>query len=582
MTRSGRIGLGVLGLAAGGLLVGVALAPPGPAPIEETPWAGSEGVTVVAGAFHVHSNRSDGAGTPDEVAAAAARAGLQFVIFADHGNGMRPLDPPTYRHGVLCLDGVEISTTGGHYTAFGLRPAPYPLAGEPRDVVEDVARLGGFGIVAHPTSAKPALEWKDWSVPFDGLEWLNADAEWRDESWQALARAPLAYLLRPTATLASLLDRPELALARWDALTARRRIVAVAAADAHGRIDVGGDASAGRTPRLLRAPSYDASFRTFATRVELETPLTGRAETDAQTLMRAVREGRVFSAVDALASPVRFEFVATVRGKVVARMGQSVPPGNPITLLARVRAPRGSQLVLFQDGREAARVTGGELRYDTSVRRAAFRVEVRVPGAPGSSPVPWVLSNPIYIGPRSGEGEPPAPRLPAAGADALGEPGDPTGWVVESDATSRGAVSGASGALGQALVFRYALAGGPPQAQYAALVRRLDRPDGLAPYDRLTFRARSSRQGRIEVQLRQPGGRDGLRWQRSVYVDETARVQTVFFDELTPVGATRPWGPDLSRVDAILFVVDTTHTTPGTSGVLWLEDVRLGRRRAGR
>src|SRR5919198_193447 len=104
----------------------------------------------------------------DEVARAAARAGLRFLIFTDHGDGTRPPDPPAYRSGVLCLDGVEISTTGGHYIAVDMPAAPYPLAGEPRDVVEDVRRLGGFGVVAHPDSPKLQLQWTDWTVPFDG------------------------------------------------------------------------------------------------------------------------------------------------------------------------------------------------------------------------------------------------------------------------------------------------------------------------------------------------------------------------------------------------------------------------------
>src|SRR5574341_1149335 len=71
--------------------------------------------TTAAGVFHVHTSRSDGTGTPDEIAAAAAHAGLQFVIFTDHGNGTRAPDRPQYRHGVLCLDAVEISTAEGHY-----------------------------------------------------------------------------------------------------------------------------------------------------------------------------------------------------------------------------------------------------------------------------------------------------------------------------------------------------------------------------------------------------------------------------------------------------------------------------------
>ena len=107
---------------------------------------------TVRGSVHVHTFRSDGTGTVDDVAAAARRAGLQFVVLTDHGDGTRDPDPPAYRSGVLVIDAVEISTMGGHYVALGLARAPYRLAGEPRYVVEDVARLGGFGIVAHPDS----------------------------------------------------------------------------------------------------------------------------------------------------------------------------------------------------------------------------------------------------------------------------------------------------------------------------------------------------------------------------------------------------------------------------------------------
>src|SRR5206468_3693727 len=83
-----------------------------------------------------------------EIAAAAARAGLKFLVFTDHGDATRPPDRPVYRSGVLCLDAVEISTTGGHYIGIDLPAAPYPLGGDARDVVEDVKRLGGFGVAA--------------------------------------------------------------------------------------------------------------------------------------------------------------------------------------------------------------------------------------------------------------------------------------------------------------------------------------------------------------------------------------------------------------------------------------------------
>jgi hypothetical protein len=52
-----------------------------------------------------------------------------------------------------CIDGVEVSTNGGHYAAVGMRTAPFPSAGK-RDVVEDVQATRGFGIVTHPIPGK--------------------------------------------------------------------------------------------------------------------------------------------------------------------------------------------------------------------------------------------------------------------------------------------------------------------------------------------------------------------------------------------------------------------------------------------
>ena len=55
---------------------------------------------TVRGLLHVHSQLSDGRGSADDIAAAAARTGLQFVVLTDHGDGTRRPDAPAYRSGV--------------------------------------------------------------------------------------------------------------------------------------------------------------------------------------------------------------------------------------------------------------------------------------------------------------------------------------------------------------------------------------------------------------------------------------------------------------------------------------------------
>ena len=332
---------------------------------------------VLAGAFHVHTNRSGGSASVEDVAVAAAEAGLAFVIFTEHGDATRPLEPPRYHAGVLCLDGVEISTTGGHYIALGLNAAPYPLGGEPYAVAEDVARLGGFGVIAHPSSPKPELRWRDWGVASDGLEWLNGDTQWRDESIPRLAAAMVHYPIRPVATLGSLLDRPLESLLRWDALTQRRRVVALAGIDAHGAIPlpIGADS---RLP-ALPIPSYEQAFRSFAIRVLLDEPTDGDPSVDGGRLLEAIRAGRVFSGIDALAAPGVFEFTAESGGDG-ARMGDRLEPRGAVEVRVRADLPPQAEIHLYRNGYLAARSSRSELRYVESGRGGVFRAEVALGG----------------------------------------------------------------------------------------------------------------------------------------------------------------------------------------------------------
>jgi hypothetical protein len=532
------------------------------------PW--QPAVPVAAGAYHVHTSHSDGTGTPDEAAAAAARAGLSFLIFTDHGNGTRAPDPPQYRSGVLCLDGVEIATTGGHFVAVGLPRAPYPLGGEPRDVIEDVARLGGFGVAAHPDSPNAALQWREWIVPFDALEWLNADSAWRDETPARLARALLGYPFRPVETLGSLLDRPTGLLARWDALTRRRRVVAVAGADAHARMGFRASASDPyQNGWFLRMPSYQASFSTFALRVELARPFQGEPAGDARMLVDALRAGHVYTGIDALASPPVLEFSAR-SGRFHARQGDQLPIDGPVHLSIRVNAPSGATIELRRDGAVAREAPAPQLEFEAPAEQAVFRVEVSVPRAPGTPAVPWILTNPIYVVPPSWEPAPSRERSPATDKRSL----ETAGWRIEHSTTSAGELASEDAAGGR-VTMRYRLGGGEPAGQFAAAAAPVT-PD-LANYDRLTFLGRADKPTRVSVQIRRPRGSDGERWQRSVYLDVEPRPITVFFDELTPTGPTGTLKPALSQADTLLFVVDTLHANPGATGTIRIDNPRLER-----
>lgn len=533
---------------------------------------------IARGAYHVHTTRSDGSGTVDEVAAAAARAGLAFVIFTDHGDGRRVPDAPAYRSGVLCLDAVEISTEGGHYVALGLSQAPYRLAGEPRDVVADVARLGGFGIAAHPDSPKPELAWRDWRLPFDGLEWLNLDTEWRDESRARMLVGLLQHLVRPVETVGALIGSQDGALERWDALTRGtqapgRRVVALAAVDAHARFGVE-NAFDTDGPGAFEVPSYETSFRAVQVAAVLPQPLSRRPIDDAAAVMAAIRAGHVFSLVTAIAEPGAVRFEARAGGRT-ASMGDFLPPAGDLEVVVRAEAPAGARVRLVCDGavvRDEAASEPLSHRWRAAAP-ALCRVEVGWPR--GSAFRRWLVTNPIYF--RAGDPPPPVAAATAPRAvETLGDRTRGAAWAAEHDPASAADVRHEGAGLAQRITLAWRLGGGERAGQFAAAVT----PDveALATRTHLAFVARADRPMRVSVQVREPlPSGDGLRWRRSIVLDETPRPFVIPLADMRPAPpATQAMRPGALR--SLLFVVDTEHTPTGAAGTIWIEGLRASER----
>jgi hypothetical protein len=255
-------------------------------------------------------------------------------------------------------------------------------------------------------------------------------------------------------------------------------------------------------------------------------------------------------------------------------MGDALPLDGPVTLRVDAQAPPDAHITLLRNGMPLASADGPVLQHDAAAEGAVYRVEVLLPRSPGSPPVPWLVTNPIYVG-RSAD-EPTSPvRVQPRESELLydGSPG--RRWTVEKSPASDGAIDTVRTLGGSELLLRFALSGVPSDNPYAAFV--MPATGSIAIHDRLVFTARADRPMRMSVQLRAATGGEGERWQRSIYLDQTPRTIQVFFDECRPLGSTTSSTLSLSNVQSILFVVDTVNTKIGSNGRIWIDDIKYAK-----
>jgi len=338
---------------------------------------------------HVHSIYSDGTGTVPEIADAAARAGADVVLLTDHDTLSARDNGEEGWHGpVLLLVGTEISPPNrDHFLAFGInRLVSRRLSGP--EIAAAVREAGGFGFAAHPFSHGSERFSRVEPMPFaevtddrvDGLElwsFLNDTAE-RLASLPAVAR----FIAAPRRVV----DHPPAGnVAAWDAVCARRRMVAIAGTDAHQV----GLRMRGRVP--LRLMSYRRSFSMLRTHALCEEPLSRDLDHDRTQVYSALREGRCYMAFDGAAPAHGFSFWAEGEAGTL-RMGEEAELGEGYELHAR--SPRHATLRLLRNGDELARNAGRAIDFEAS-EPGAYRVDARL-DLKGRE-VTWVLTNPVYL-----------------------------------------------------------------------------------------------------------------------------------------------------------------------------------------
>jgi hypothetical protein len=387
------------------------------------------------------------------------------------------------------------------------------------------------------------------------------------------------YRLNPGYALLQALRPPDEALRRWDEMLARRDVVGLAGSDAHSRLAV-------TKTRTLRFPSYESLFEQARNHLLLDRPLTGEAGADRVAVKDAFRRGRFYLGLDALATAETFRF--TIEGRPGERwtMGDHVPAREGgLRAVAGGRTPRGTRLVLLRDGQAVGE--GREALEIALPGAGVYRVEARVPGWP----VPWVITNPIYVHDEptrearrlaaAWPAPPPPPRETHAlvsleGSAAFNPEFDPSSWM-DAGVAAPGAGPEATDAL--KLAFRLGAPSASQPFTWCALVNRQARD--LSAWSGLRFRIRADGEYRLWVQVRDvnPASADeGLEWWlASARTSGDWREVRLPFARFRTINRRSDGRLDPEKTRALVFVLDGAAVKVGTQGTIWIADVGVYR-----
>ena len=352
---------------------------------------------AVRAVMHIHTRASwDGTGTVAELTGAARSLGIP-VVFLDEHNNTHAWDDAGFRNGVLIVPGTEVSLREGHELVWGAPRAGLDFVDALPDSVRTasvdslVAATGAFAAVAHPRGGR-----KPWKGAFprsaSGVEIVNGDVAWRDDSAYELIRALAFYPFDPAASLASLVDTPRPALAYWDSLLAVRFVSGLAGLDAHGGV---------RSGRFsIRFPSYDAIMPLASQHIWITGALSGDPDEATAQLLTALHAGHDFAAFDCFGNADGFAAWATSAG-ATAIPGDAIPFAAGAMIHARI--PRDPRVIvrLIENARVIAEAGGWEPEFAVK-EPGCYRLEVyqRRHGPFGESlTLPWIFSNPIVVSP---------------------------------------------------------------------------------------------------------------------------------------------------------------------------------------
>jgi len=344
------------------------------------------------GVIHFHSSYSFDGNVPiADIIQAARENGIDVLMLTDHSTlGAKKDGWERWHDKVLLVVGQEISPRFNHYLAFGMDEEIIADENDtecrPQDVIERVNALGGIGFIAHPDHEGTEMfhvkhfPWQEWSVSgYTGMGVWDFMTDWQS-ALKSMPGALVAYLFP-----AYVLRGPRgVTLKRWDRLNRERKVVGIGELDNHDT-----------QRKMFGIPMgifpFKKAFRFVRTHLLLDNPLTGNAEEDISAILRTLKKGRAYIAMEYFRDARGFS-LSLRDSEREATMGDEFVLKEDASL--DVAIPETGRIRIIKDGGVFAEMVGKEMTCRIS-GKGCYRAEAysRVWGRYR----PWIFSNPIHV-----------------------------------------------------------------------------------------------------------------------------------------------------------------------------------------
>lgn len=351
-----------------------------------------------SGVMNVHSKKSIGSGSVQQIISAANKSGLDFIFFneAPELNQKQP-EPITFGN-LNVFYGWELPYKNSKFLV-GEHSSPLVISSPSETEIFISNSLETESdqllVMAHPDKEDYA-----WNGPLpknlSGVEVVNLREIW-NQAWKKnkslFVFSLLFYPFNPEMFFLEIFSSSSTSEDSWQGhLNQGVKASGFLGTEATSKLRIS-------KSFFLRFPSYETLFSLSKNHILLREELTGSG--NHRKILSALKKGNSYFSLDVLGNPRGFLFYGMSDKKKYINMGESMSFSPDSHLVVEIpKTQIAFKITLFKDGKVLKEFKDYSVNYpllETGTYRVKVELNPRNPFVRRTNWLPWIYSNPIYV-----------------------------------------------------------------------------------------------------------------------------------------------------------------------------------------